>query len=209
MDNVILPVVEWMPTSEAAAAGFNPDPNYATSGAGAFDLRIFAIEYGSHRYEWDEHEKEQTRLTILDSSLIKIHTGLRMWIGQPTAQRILPYKTLSFGATEPGVTLVDATVTDQIILPYKYLGVVTVRSSTGSRGLRLLNSVAFIDSDYQGEIVLVAQHMLGSASPLILTVGDRVAQMAVVPVMTPNFVKVSEFPEVTARGIGGFGSTGT
>ena len=72
-------------------------------------------------------------------------------------------------------------------------------------GLTLSNGVGVIDSDYRGEVhVALANH---GQQPYVIQPGERVAQMAVVPVARAVLQEVDEL-DGTARGEGGFGSTG-
>lgn len=72
--------------------------------------------------------------------------------------------------------------------------------------IRLINSVGIIDSDYRGEVkVCLSMSMTGS--PLVIRHGDRIAQAMLVPAQRCALQEVSELSE-TARGTGGFGSTG-
>jgi dUTP pyrophosphatase len=87
-----------------------------------------------------------------------------------------------------------------------YAAMVLPRSGLGSRhGIVLGNLVGLIDSDYQGE-VLVSVWNRGKASFTIQPL-DRIAQLVVVPVVQVEFEVVDEFA-ASARGTGGFGSTG-
>jgi dUTP pyrophosphatase len=72
-------------------------------------------------------------------------------------------------------------------------------------GVTLLNTPGTIDADYRGEIrVILINH--GSA-PFTVTRGLRIAQMVVAPVSRAAVVEVAAL-DSTARGTGGFGSTG-
>jgi dUTP pyrophosphatase len=73
------------------------------------------------------------------------------------------------------------------------------------QGLAPVNAVPIIDQDYRGEIIIPLHNY--SNIPQMITHGDRIAQMAVVPFWQANFEEVSELDE-TERGAGGFGSTG-
>ena len=88
----------------------------------------------------------------------------------------------------------------------EYVALVFARSSLGAKyGVSLSNGVGVIDSDYRGEIkVGLTNH---SAEPYTIQPGDRVAQLAVFPVVQANIHCVAELYE-TDRGTGGFGSTG-
>lgn len=80
------------------------------------------------------------------------------------------------------------------------------RSGLGSKhGIVLGNLVGLIDSDYQGELMVPAWNR--SQEDFIISSGDRIAQMVIVPVIQANFNIVDDF-EKTERGEGGFGSSG-
>lgn len=91
-------------------------------------------------------------------------------------------------------------------IPQGYAGLVYARSSLGTkRGLAPANKVGVIDSDYRGEL-MVALHNHGSQSQT-LSHGERIAQLLVTPVLTARYVQTDALTQ-TARGTGGFGSTG-
>ena len=91
-------------------------------------------------------------------------------------------------------------------IPAGYVGLVFARSGLAcKRGLAPANKVGVIDSDYRGEW-MIALHNHGD-SPQIVNPGDRISQFVLVPVLTPLMVEVDSLDE-TARGVGGFGSTG-
>ncbi|MBR3553069.1 MAG: dUTP diphosphatase [Clostridia bacterium] len=91
-------------------------------------------------------------------------------------------------------------------LPAGYVGLVFARSSVATkRGLAPANKVGVIDSDYRGEL-LVALHNHGAA-PQTVTSLERIAQFVVVPYLAADYVEADELTD-TARGSGGFGSTG-
>jgi dUTP pyrophosphatase len=80
------------------------------------------------------------------------------------------------------------------------------RSGLGHKhGIVLGNLVGLVDSDYQGQ-VMVSVWNRGDAE-FTIQPGDRIAQMVVVPVVQVELEVVEEF-EASARGAGGFGSTG-
>ena len=82
------------------------------------------------------------------------------------------------------------------------------RSGLGSKGLILANTVGLIDSDYQGEIILMFYNRRYGCSPFTINHGDRVAQLLFTPVLRPDFKVVPQFSVDTSRGSKGFGSTG-
>lgn len=80
------------------------------------------------------------------------------------------------------------------------------RSGLGHKhGIVLGNLVGLIDSDYQGQLMVSCWNR--SSSSFTISVGERIAQMVIVPVVQVNFDIVDEF-EASDRGAGGFGSTG-
>ncbi|MCS6996371.1 MAG: dUTP diphosphatase [Casimicrobiaceae bacterium] len=87
-----------------------------------------------------------------------------------------------------------------------YAALILPRSGLGHRhGIVLGNLVGLIDSDYQGEL-LVSVWNRGTAAYTIQPL-ERIAQLVIVPVVQARFEEVAEFSP-TARGAGGFGSTG-
>jgi dUTP pyrophosphatase len=84
--------------------------------------------------------------------------------------------------------------------------VVLPRSGLGAKhGIVLGNLVGLIDSDYQGEVMVSVWNR--SASAFTLQPLERIAQLVVVPVVQVELAVVDEFA-ASARGAGGFGSTG-
>jgi dUTP pyrophosphatase len=88
--------------------------------------------------------------------------------------------------------------------------VILPRSGLGHKtGLVLGNLMGLIDADYLGPIMISAwnRNSVGT-EPIVITPGDRIAQMMFIPIVRPAFRVVDEFSGTTARGSGGFGSTG-
>ena len=84
------------------------------------------------------------------------------------------------------------------------------RSGMGhKRGLVLGNLVGLIDPDYTGPILVSAwnRNRVGTP-PVVLTPGERFAQLLFVPVLRPMLRVVDAFSGSSARGAGGYGSTG-
>lgn len=91
-------------------------------------------------------------------------------------------------------------------IPVGYGGFIFARSGLATkRGLAPANKVGVIDADYRGEI-MVALHNHGSADQTIEK-GERVAQLVVMPFLAAEYFE-SETLSDTARGEGGFGSSG-
>ena len=72
-------------------------------------------------------------------------------------------------------------------------------------GISLPNSPGTIDADYRGEVKVILINF--SDQPFAIARGDRIAQLVVAPVQLASFVQVDSLDD-TARGQGGFGSTG-
>lgn len=93
-----------------------------------------------------------------------------------------------------------------IALPPGFEAQVRPRSGLALKhGITLLNSPGTIDADYRGEIGVILVN-LGQA-PFTVERGLRIAQMVVAPVTRVTWAETAALPE-TARGAGGFGSTG-
>ena len=92
-------------------------------------------------------------------------------------------------------------------IPDGYFGAIFARSGLATKkGLRPANCVGVIDSDYRGEII-VALHNDTDEKQSFAN-GERVAQIVILPYLTVEFHEVRELSD-TARGAGGFGSTGS
>ena len=73
-------------------------------------------------------------------------------------------------------------------------------------GITLPNTPGTIDSDYRGPLGVALVNL--GAAPYVVSHGDRIAQCVIAPVLQAGFEVVEDL-DVTARGAGGFGSTGT
>lgn len=92
-------------------------------------------------------------------------------------------------------------------IPEGMVGLVFPRSSVRNYDLSMSNSVGVIDSGYRGEIMATFNMKNPSESQEIYQVGDRIAQLVIVPVPLITYAETQELSE-TARGEGGHGSTG-
>lgn len=107
---------------------------------------------------------------------------------------------------EPGRTRMVGTGTCWEI-PSGHVGLVFARSSLAvKKGLMLANGVGVIDAGYQGEVMVPLHNCTGTF--VTIDEGERIAQMVIVPIATPELVQVEDFDAPTERGEGGFGSTG-
>nr|AIA13952.1 dUTP diphosphatase [uncultured bacterium] len=94
-----------------------------------------------------------------------------------------------------------------VAIPRGYAGFVLIRSGLAARhGISCVNSPGLIDAGYRGEIAVVMINT-DKREPLQIKRGDRIAQLVIQKVEEASLVEVYELDE-TARGEGGFGSTG-
>lgn len=95
----------------------------------------------------------------------------------------------------------------RIALPDGYLGFVVPRSGLATKhGITIVNSPGTVDAGYRGEIKVTLLNT-DRDSAYEIAVGDRIAQLIVLPVPRARFIPVDTLPE-SVRGEGGFGSTG-
>ena len=91
-------------------------------------------------------------------------------------------------------------------IPPGYEGQIRPRSGLAIRhGIALVNAPGTIDADYRGEVQVIAINL--GIEPFTIRRGDRIAQLVIAPVIEVALEPVAELEE-TARGAGGFGSTG-
>lgn len=93
-----------------------------------------------------------------------------------------------------------------VAVPEGYEGQVRPRSGLAlNHGLTVANAPGTIDSDYRGELKVILVNL--GASPVAIHRGMRVAQLVLAPVARASLQVVTSLDD-TARGAGGFGSTG-
>jgi dUTP pyrophosphatase len=87
-----------------------------------------------------------------------------------------------------------------------YAGLIIPRSGLGHKhGIVLGNLLGLIDSDYQGELMISCWNR--GKLPFTIEIGERIAQLVLVPIMQAQMEIVTDFNQ-TARAVGGFGHTG-
>lgn len=94
-----------------------------------------------------------------------------------------------------------------IEIPKGYVGLLFPRSSNRKTSAYMTNHVGVIDSGYRGEIMITYKNRDYDYHKAPYQIGDRVAQLIIMPYPTVNLVEVEELSE-TERGTGGHGSTG-
>ncbi len=91
-------------------------------------------------------------------------------------------------------------------IPVGYAGLIYARSGIATkRGLAPANKVGVIDSDYRGELMVSLHNHSDKIQEI--TDGERIAQLVITPFLAAEFCETEELSD-TARGEGGFGSTG-
>ena len=91
-------------------------------------------------------------------------------------------------------------------LPQGYVALVHPRSGLAARcGLSIVNTPGTVDADYRGEVKVILANL--GEEDFTVRRGDRIAQLVVAPVVQARWTEVESLDE-TARGAGGFGSTG-
>jgi dUTP pyrophosphatase len=94
-----------------------------------------------------------------------------------------------------------------IALPDGYAAFVVPRSGLAAKhGITIVNSPGTVDAGYRGEIKVTVLNT-DRTQPYTIGVGDRIAQLVVMPVVRAEFIPVDRLPG-SQRGEGGFGSTG-
>ena len=108
---------------------------------------------------------------------------------------------------EPGQTVLIPTGLAIHLADANYAAMILPRSGLGHKhGVVLGNLVGLIDSDYQGQLMVSVWNR--SNEPFTVEPLERVAQMVIVPVVQAQFNVVDDFAQASARGAGGYGSTG-
>lgn len=106
----------------------------------------------------------------------------------------------------PGATALIKTGVAIYLKNPQYCAQILPRSGLGVKhGIVLGNLVGLIDADYQGELMVSVWNR--SQTAFTVEVGERIAQMIIVPVIQAEFHQVDSFEE-SKRGAGGFGHTG-
>ncbi len=142
----------------------------------------------------------QVQVKKLDSRAILPSSGSRYAAGYDL------YACLDADVTIPPHVTAKIGTGLAFALPEGTFGAVFARSGLAAKeGLRPANCVGVCDSDYRGEYI-VALHNDGD-TPRTVAPGERIAQLVLLPFLPMEFEETDALPE-TARGAGGFGSTG-
>ncbi len=107
---------------------------------------------------------------------------------------------------KPGETILIPTGMAIYVEDPNMAAIILPRSGLGHKhGIVLGNLVGLIDSDYQGQLFVSCWNR--GNEPFTIEIGDRVAQLVIVPVIQADFEVVDDFVK-THRGAGGFGHSG-
>jgi len=90
-----------------------------------------------------------------------------------------------------------------LAVPDRHVGLIADRSSLAKKGIKTIGGV--IDAGYRGEIQVMMWNL--TQQTYLIEVSQRIAQLLILPIVTPDPVEVNELDQ-TLRGEGGFGSTG-
>lgn len=89
-------------------------------------------------------------------------------------------------------------------LPENTSGIIWGKSSVESKGIKAM--AGLIDAPYRGELIVCMYNL--NSTEFVFEAGQKIAQLVVLPTLYPSFEEAAELTD-TARGSGGFGSTGT
>jgi dUTP pyrophosphatase len=119
--------------------------------------------------------------------------GLDLYAAEPA--RLAPGERASIGT---GIA---------VAIPAGHAGLVVPRSGLAARhGIAVVNAPGLIDSGYRGEVRVLLLNT-DTAEPFDIVPGDRIAQLVIAPVASPDLLELHDLDETT-RGAGGFGSSG-
>lgn len=99
----------------------------------------------------------------------------------------------------------------QARIPEGFVGLLVPRSSLSKKHVVMMNSIGIIDSLYRGELMACLTYT-GPEDWAVIEKDERIVQLVIVPIVLPNVLVRYEDDETwnnTARGVGGFGSTGS
>lgn len=122
---------------------------------------------------------------------------------------------MTAGAAGYDLTAATVTLEDNLLvygtglaisIPSGYVGLLFQRSSVSKTTLQLSNAVGVLDSDFTGEVLFKFRYVY-SGQERVYKVGERIGQLVLLKLPEADIVEVDEL-EATARGAGGYGSTG-
>jgi dUTP pyrophosphatase len=187
-----------------------PLPKYSTEGSAAFDLAA-CLTRPTKLIRSDSSltyvEPYHSRLFINNAASGVDTFGIRA--GQIDLENFISQNpdpangSLSL-IIEPGDTI-TVSLGFHVDFPQGFVLLLAVRSSMSKKGISLANNVGIIDSDYRGELLAALRN--DTKERIKIEHGERIVQGLLVPVVQAKIVETDNLSE-TARGEGGFGSTG-
>lgn len=144
-------------------------------------------------------------MTRVDIAAVRLDGGLPLPAYAKPGDAGLDLRASEFVTLEPGERRLVPTGL-AVAIPEGHAGFVLPRSGLAMhKGVTVLNAPGLIDSGYRGELkVLLINH---GAEAVSIDRGERIAQLVVQPVARARLVEEERLPD-SARGEGGFGSTG-
>ena len=144
-------------------------------------------------------------MTRVDIAAVRLDSGLPLPAYAKPGDAGLDLRASESVTLEPGERRLVPTGL-AVAIPEGHAGFVLPRSGLAMhRGVTVLNAPGLIDSGYRGELkVLLINH---GAAAVSIDRGERIAQLVVQPVARARLVEEERLPD-SARGEGGFGSTG-
>lgn len=144
-------------------------------------------------------------MTRVDIAAVRLDGGLPLPAYAKSGDAGLDLRASESVTLEPGERRLVPTGL-AVAIPEGHAGFVLPRSGLAMhRGVTVLNAPGLIDSGYRGELkVLLINH---GAEAVSIDRGERIAQLVVQPVARARLVEEERLPD-SARGEGGFGSTG-
>ncbi|HEY3197671.1 MAG TPA: dUTP diphosphatase [Nitrospirales bacterium] len=116
---------------------------------------------------------------------------------------VIPGARASEGRVDIGRALVPTGLA--LSIPAGHVGRIGSRSGLSVKS-NIETGAGWIDADYRGEVKVELKNFSGQ--DFIVEEGDRIAQLIILPIVTPDLEPIDRLPS-TERGGGGFGSTGT
>ena len=187
--------------SDAGETVSVPADIFAVDGSGA-DVVVFERLYPDVRLpnRATEHSAGYDVCAYLTGTKTRFSSGLQIFERGPDESEGVPFISLM-----PGQRAI-VPLGFKARVPQGIEAQIRIRSSIAFRkGLTMPNAPGTIDADYRGELKVILQN--GGAEPFPIRRGDRIAQLVFARHETPE-LRESEGVSETARGAGGFGSTG-
>lgn len=166
----------------------------------------FYIEYSAwhNNYAWHSTRKEKI-MTKVKVKKLDERAVLPVYGSEAAAGADLYAVTDGDVTFLPGETKMIHTGL-ALEVPEGYAGLIYARSGLATkRGLAPANKVGVVDSDYRGEVMVALHNHSGKEQTI--GAGERIAQLVITPFLKASFYEADELSD-TARGAGGFGSTG-